>query len=75
MQLDSDDLLAQIRHDWPEQYELSELRLLVQRQAEQIERLTQAAAQQPATFTGSASLPYTPGVGDGTRLDLEPRHG
>lgn len=40
MQLDADDLLAQIRQDYPMQYEISSLRLLATKQAAEIDRLT-----------------------------------
>lgn len=40
MQLDGDDLLAQIRTDFPVEYELAQLRLLTTLQAREIDRLT-----------------------------------
>lgn len=65
MHLDSDDLLARIRQDWPTEYELTRLRLLADVQAAEIDRLT---AAQPGTFTGTAARPYVLG-------DDEARHG
>lgn len=43
VQLDADDLLAQIRADWPVEFELSQLRLLTARQAAEIDRLNATA--------------------------------
>lgn len=40
MHLDADDLIAQFQRDYPDQYLISSLRLLVERQQREIERLT-----------------------------------
>lgn len=72
MQLDSEDLLAQVRADWPAELELSQLRLLVTRQAEALqdrdEQIARMRAQldrlvPPAdstSFASSAVRPYIP---------------
>lgn len=56
MNLDSDELLAQIQKDWPAEYELSTLRKLVEVQDREIQRLS---GLQPGTAYGSAGVrPY-----------------
>jgi hypothetical protein len=56
VQLDSDDLLARIRQDWPTEFELSRLHLLSEVQAAEIERLTTLTQ---ASFSGSAPRPFS----------------
>ena len=51
MNLDGDELLGQIQKDWPTEFELSRLRLLVACQQREIERLT-ALAPQPTDGYG-----------------------
>lgn len=77
MQLDSDDLLARIRQDYPYEYEICQLRALVDAQAREIERLNAVQnapllprAGDTAVFSASAPRPY---VTQG--LDDEGRHG
>lgn len=65
MQLEGDDLLAQFREDWPQEYELSRLRLLCRLQQAEIDRLT-SREPPPPSFT-------VPGRTFG--LDEEVRHG
>lgn len=55
MQLTSDELLDQVRQDWPTQLEISRLRRLVYRLETENEELK---AAQPSSYTGSAPLPY-----------------
>jgi hypothetical protein len=58
--LDADDLLAQIQRDWPAEYERSRLLLLVARQDEEIQRLTAEVRRltgQPAGYrTGNPEV-------------------
>lgn len=82
MQLDSDDLLAQIRQDWPAEYEVSSLRRLavvqdqrIQDQDAEIEALkTQLAQQQPGgTYVPTVRPSY---VGSASLADEDGgRHG
>lgn len=73
MQLDSEDLIAQFKKDWPAEAEVSTLRLLVQVQAREIERLT--ASQAPllpragdtSVFTASVPRPYVQDQDEGAR--------
>ncbi|MGX6605673.1 hypothetical protein ACWKSP_26595 [Micromonosporaceae bacterium Da 78-11] len=66
MQLNSEDLLARIRREFPAEYEIAQLRELTELQAAEIERLT--ALTQPATsYTGSVARPYS--------IEEEGRHG
>jgi hypothetical protein len=55
VQLDSEEILAQIRHDWPVEHELSTLRLLAEKQAAEIQRLT-AAVSPTSTYAGPTNL-------------------
>jgi hypothetical protein len=74
MQLESEDIVNQFRLDWPHEAEVSTLRLLCTKQAAEIDRLN--ALQASSTYTASSPRPYVaPPVGEGTRVDLEPRHG
>lgn len=57
MQLDAEDLLEQMRQDWPLQYEVSQLRVLVRTQQDTIARLSSMTPTPPA-FTG-ATRPYS----------------
>ncbi len=66
MHLEADDLLGQIQADFPHEFELARLRLLVTRQAEEIQRLTSLTTQ-PATGYG-VQFPDGPEV---TRHDLK----
>lgn len=56
MHLDSDELLARLREDWPTQFELSRLRLLADVQAAEIVRLSGLL---PSTsYSASSPRPY-----------------
>lgn len=63
MHLESEDLVQQFAHDWPDQFERSQLRLLVDRLTEQNEQLqsalahSQAAQEAPVSAT-AAVRPY-----------------
>lgn len=80
MNLDAEDLLTQIHRDHPAAYELSSLRLLVERQAEalelkdaEIERLTALLPATTTTYSTAGARPY---VGSGLPDEGEPgRHG
>ncbi len=58
MHLDADDLLAQIRTDYPDQYEIARLRLLCHRQAAEISRLTGDNEQLRADLPARGGAPY-----------------
>lgn len=63
MQLDADDLLARIRQDFPVQYELAQLRAMVELLQADNDRLS--ALNQPA-FGSAVARPYIrPADGDG----------
>ncbi|WP_045740859.1 hypothetical protein [Actinoplanes rectilineatus] len=65
MHLDADDLLKQIQTDYPIEFEIARLRLLVARQEEEIQRLTARAAPLPQ------QAPYRAfGNPEETRVDL-----
>jgi hypothetical protein len=66
VQLDSEDLLARMRQDWPTEYELTRLRALVDAQEAEIQRLTALAPS--STFAATAPRPYS-------LSDEEGRHG
>lgn len=56
MHLDSDDLLAQLRQDWPTEFELSRLTLLANVQAAEIQRLNGLL---PSTsYSATSPRPY-----------------
>jgi hypothetical protein len=65
MHLDADDLLARIQHEFPHEYELARLHLLVDRQAEEIRRLSGLVSHQPTPFPPAADGPEV------TRYDLQ----
>lgn len=76
MQLDSDVLLARIRQDYPYEYEISQLRTLVdaltaeneQLKANQVTPLLPSRAGDTSVFSASAPLPFVPqGQDDGAR--------
>lgn len=68
MNIDSQQLLDQLRHDYPDAYELASLKCLVELQAQEIDRLTsenaRLSAGQPAMVMPpvyeSTSRQYTP---------------
>lgn len=81
MNLDADDLLAQVRQDWPVELEISTLRLLTERLQTENERLAAengrlTASQVQMSYSGSAGVrPYV-GSGSASVLDEDPaRHG
>lgn len=65
MNLDSDDLLGQIRNDWPHEFEWSQLRLLTSKQAArideqdaEIERLNALLPRTTTTYSAAGARPY-----------------
>jgi len=70
MQLDPEDLIAQFRKDWPAEFEWSTLRLRVEMQDREIQRLS---ALQDGAYNPSGVRPY---VGNGLPADDDGvRHG
>lgn len=83
MQLDSEDLLEQIRTDWPYEYEVSQLRRLAIRHAEALqdreEQIARMRAQldrlnPPPESTSFQSTAVRPYIGDSLG-DGDVRHG
>jgi hypothetical protein len=62
MQLNSDDLLAKIRQDWPTEFELSRLQLLTEVQDREITRLN--GLLPPASYSATSPRPYVLPVGE-----------
>lgn len=65
MNLDSDDLLAQFRHDYPFEAEVSSLRLLTLKQAArideqdaEIDRLNALLPRTTTTYSAAGARPY-----------------
>jgi hypothetical protein len=55
MQLDSDDLIARFRQQYPVEFELVRLSALVEVQAERIQQLE---AQLPTSYSATTARPY-----------------
>lgn len=75
MHLDSDDLLARIRAEYPDQFELVRRNAIIEAQAAEIDRLTRENEQLRATPppTGIAR-PFTPSY-EPLGADREAPHG
>jgi hypothetical protein len=73
MQLDADELLAQFRADWPHEYEVSSLRILAQKQAQEID--AQAAEIQRLTALVPTSSYATASTRPFSLSDEDARHG
>ncbi len=74
MHLDSDDLLARIRAEFPQEFDRARLGLLVDRQAEEINRLTAELEhlRDNAALPGGIARPF---VGQYPALDQEAGRG
>jgi hypothetical protein len=68
MKLAADELLAQIRADWPAEYEVSMLRLSVDTLQRENDLLKVGQLPSGSTYSASSPRPFTGDPGEASRL-------